>query len=210
MNLNKRLSSGLLHWYKSTDRLRFTMDNMNEGCMIIDSQWTYLYVNESAARHGHQKREKLIGRTMMEMYPGMEETEVFANYWRAMIDHIPLRFESAFTFPDGITNWFEFSVEPVPEGIFVLSIDITERKRLTEKLERNHRELLTFYRLSEIFLSSRSLEELYDDIVDEICAATGFPIAGIGIYDENNNRIIIRGQRSRADPIRSPDFGNSN
>jgi PAS domain-containing protein len=37
-------------------------------------------------------------------------------------------------FLDGTTNWYEFIVNPVPEGIFVLSLDITDRKRVLEAL----------------------------------------------------------------------------
>jgi PAS domain S-box-containing protein len=181
---------------KSEERLRFIMDNMSEGCMILGFDWTYLYVNASAARQGHGKREELIGRTMLEMYPGVERSEVFAGYRRSMTERTPLRFESAFTFADGMTNWFEFSVDPVPEGIFVLTVDVTERRRSLEELDRRNRELLTFHKISEIVLSTRSLEQSYDDIVDEICAATGFPIAGIGIYDETRRMILLRGLRT--------------
>jgi PAS domain S-box-containing protein len=180
----------------SEERLRFIMDNMSEGCMILGFDWTYLYVNDSAARQGHGQRDKLIGRTMLEMYPGVERSSVFEGYRRTMLDRTPLRFESAFTFADGTTNWFEFSVDPVPEGIFVLTVDITERRRSLEELDRRNRELLTFHKISEIVLSPRSLEESYDAIVDEICAATGFPIAGIGIYDQARQMIILRGLRT--------------
>jgi PAS domain S-box-containing protein len=114
---------------KAEERVRRTLDNMLEGCMIIGFDWTYLYVNDVAALHGHQNRENLTGRTMLEMYPGIEKSPVFAAYRRCMKERVHLRFESEFTFADGITGWYEFSVEPVPEGIFVLSLDITERKK---------------------------------------------------------------------------------
>ncbi len=180
----------------SIERLRFTMDNMSEGCMIIDHQWKYLYVNDSAAQHGRFKREDLIGRTMLEMYPGIEKSGVFANYQRSMQKRIPLRFELDFTFSDGVTNWYEFSVQPVPEGIFVLSVDITERRQMIGALEQRHRELLTFFKLSEIVLSTNTLDESFNKIVDEICTATDFPMAGIGIYDETRRVISLRGLRN--------------
>ncbi len=82
----------------------------------------------------------------------------------------------------------------------------TGRDQLADQLQRNQRELLTFYRLSEIFLFSRSLEEAYNDIADEICAATEFPIASIGIYREAERKIVIRGQRSRPGGTSRPAF----
>ncbi len=112
-------------------------DHLLEGCMIIGRDWTYLYVNEIAARHGHQKPENLLGRTMLEIYPGVEHTPVFASYRRCMEERTPQRFESSFTFQDGTTDWYLFSVQPVPEGIFVLSLDISESKRVELKLQRH-------------------------------------------------------------------------
>ena len=32
------------------------------------------------------------------------------------------------------TRWFDLRIEPVPEGVFILSLDITERKKAEEEL----------------------------------------------------------------------------
>lgn len=113
----------------SRERYRNILDNMIEGCMVIGFDWTYLYVNEAAARHGYQERQNLIGRNMLSVYPGVEKSAVFARYKLCMDERIPQTFESSYTFADGTTNWYEFRVSPVPEGIFVLSLDITDRIR---------------------------------------------------------------------------------
>jgi PAS domain S-box-containing protein len=114
---------------RSSERTWQTLDNMMEGCMVIAFDWTYLYVNDVAARQALQKRENLIGRTMLEMYPGVEQSDVFARYRRTMQERINQRFEQFYTFADGTTKWYSFSVEPVPEGIFVLTLETTEQKR---------------------------------------------------------------------------------
>ena len=66
-----------------------TLDRMLEGCQIIDFDWCYLYVNDAVARHGHRSREELLGHTMMEMYPGIEDTEMFAALRRCMEKRTP-------------------------------------------------------------------------------------------------------------------------
>lgn len=111
---------------RSEERFRRTLDGMLEGCMIVGFDWTYLYVNEAAAGHGRRRREELAGRRLTEQYPGVEETEVFRRYRRCMAERAPDHFDSEFRFPDGSASWFELLVTPVPEGIFVLSLDITE------------------------------------------------------------------------------------
>ncbi len=124
---------------KAETYARRTLDNVFIGCMIIGFDWTYLYVNDVAAQHGHQNREKLIGRTMLEMYPGVEKSAIFEAYRRCIEERVHQRLESEYTFPDGTANWYELSIDPVPEGIFVLSLDITERKRAEEDLKAAHK-----------------------------------------------------------------------
>jgi|GEM_PF-649995 len=131
---------------KSQYRFRNTLDNMIEGCMFIGFDWTYLYLNDTAAQHGHGNRDDLLGHTMQEMYPGIENSEIFMRYQKCMIDGVSQRFESSFTFADGTTNWYEFSVQPVPEGIFVLSIDISNRKKAEDTIRKSkerYKQLLT-------------------------------------------------------------------
>ncbi len=71
--------------------------------------------------------------------------------------------------------------------------DITRRLHGRETLLRQNRELLTFHRLSQIVLSPRTLEESYVDIVKEIRAATGFPIAAIAIPDDPLRKVVFHG-----------------
>ena len=114
---------------KSEERYRQTLDHMMEGCQIIGFDWRYLYVNDAVAAQGRKSRDELIGRTMMEVYPGIEQTEVFDVLRRSMVEPIPQRIESEFTYEDGTTGWFDLSIQPAPEGIFILSNDISGRKR---------------------------------------------------------------------------------
>ena len=113
----------------SERRFRETLDDMQEGCQIIGFDWRYLYVNESVARHGRRRAEELLGRTMMEAYPGIEQSPVFAALRRCMEERITQRLENEFVYEDGTSAWFDLTVHPSAEGIFVTSYEITGRKR---------------------------------------------------------------------------------
>ncbi|MBI5928304.1 MAG: PAS domain S-box protein [Chloroflexi bacterium] len=121
----------------SEDRYHRTLDIMLEGCQIIGFDWRYLYVNDMAARHGRHTKDELLGYTMMERYPGIEKTQMFNILQRCMEERSIERIENPFAYPDGTSAWFELRVQPVPEGIFILSLDITERKQVEETLRRS-------------------------------------------------------------------------
>jgi PAS domain S-box-containing protein len=110
-------------------RHRTTLDNMLEGCQIIGFDWRYIYVNDAVARQGRKKPEELLHRTMMEAYPGIENTDMFRVLQRCMEERLRDSMENEFTFPDGAVGWFELRIQPVPEGLFILSLDITRRKQ---------------------------------------------------------------------------------
>lgn len=71
---------------------------------------------------------------MMERYPGIEKTALFGAMQRCMKDRVAQHFENEFVYPDGSKANFELSIQPVPEGVFVLSVDITERKIIESQL----------------------------------------------------------------------------
>lgn len=125
----------------SEERYQHTLDNMLEGAQVIGFDWRYLYVNNAVARQGRKAKEDLLGHTMMEAYPGIENTDMFAVLQRCMDERVPHLIENKFDFPNGSTSWFELSVQPVDEGIFILTIDITERKRTEQEFRRLNEEL---------------------------------------------------------------------
>ncbi len=110
------------------EQVKNTLDSLLEGFQIIAHDWTYLYVNPAAAHHGRRSPVELHGRRMLEVYPGIEDTPLFAVLKRCMMERNATSLENLFTFPDHTTRWFEIRVEPVPEGICVHSVDIQDRK----------------------------------------------------------------------------------
>jgi PAS domain S-box-containing protein len=122
---------------------RFLLENMHEGIQVIGFDWRYLFVNSSVVQQSMYSNKELLGYTLMENYPGIENTELFRVLRRCMKERTSQIFENEFTSPNGTKGWFELSIQPVPEGLFILTMDITERK----KAEQARKE-------SELFISS--------------------------------------------------------
>ena len=123
------------------DILYSTLDHMLEGVQIIGFDGKYIYVNAAMARHGKYTEDEFIGCTILDKYPGIEQSDVYLAYQRCMADRVSIQLETKFTFPDSSEGWFELSFQPVPEGIVILSIDITERKKNEEKIQKLNEDL---------------------------------------------------------------------
>jgi len=113
-----------------------TLESMLEGCQLIGFDWRYRYLNPAAVRQHRGQSQPLVGRTVMQAYPGIEATPVFAMLRRCMEQRTPQHSEIEFTFPDGTRTWFDLNVQAAPEGVAVFSVDITERKRVEEVRQR--------------------------------------------------------------------------
>ncbi len=185
---------------KANIRFRNTLDNMLEGVQIIGFDWRYIYVNDSLVMHAKYSKEELLGSTVMEKYPGIEKTEIFKVYQRCFNERTSIHLENEFIFPDGSKGWFKFSFEPVPEGIFILSMDITEQKKaeqqigeLNASLEQKVKE-----RTAQFDAVSRELEAFSYSISHELRA----PLRAINgyakileedyhsLFDENAKRLL--------------------
>jgi PAS domain S-box-containing protein len=172
-------------------RLRQTLDNMVEGCQIIDYDWRYLYVNDAAVAHGRSTKDRLLGKTMMDAYPGIENTEMFAALRRCMEERVATRLENEFTYPDGETGWFELSIEPAPEGILILSTDITARKRAEESLRRTALALRTLISCSHAVVRATDWDELLREVCRVIVEVAGYRLAWIGLAQEDEETTVL-------------------
>lgn len=114
--------------------LETVLDQILEGFQVIDKDWKYLYVNEVVAKQGKKTKEELIGKTMMEAYPGIEKTPLFMQLQKAMKDKVSIEMENEFKFPDSTQGWFKLLIHPWENGIMIFSLDITELKIAQQEL----------------------------------------------------------------------------
>jgi PAS domain S-box-containing protein len=119
----------------SEQQIRLAIDHLREGVQLIDRQWRYVYVNAAAAEHGRSTPERLIGCTMMECYPGIEATDLFRALERVMQTGRAETFSNVFRYATGEERWFDIVIDPVPDGICVLSMDVTEHRAALERHE---------------------------------------------------------------------------
>jgi len=147
-------------------RFLYPFDNLLEGVQIIGFDWKYIYVNKAMTKHGRYSRDEFLGYTVMEKYPGIEQTEIYKVYQRCFKERVSIQLENMFIFPDKTTGWFELSFEPVPEGIFIMSVDISERKKTAEKLAQGES------RFKVLFENNEGIITLIDEKLNTVFRST--------------------------------------
>lgn len=112
------------------------LENLQEGLQLISRDWRYLYLNPTALMHSQSNYESLIGHTMMECFPGIENTALFTKLQYVMEQQVPVQMENHFHYPNGKSGWFELRIQPSIDGLVILSVDITLRKIEEERRNR--------------------------------------------------------------------------
>jgi two-component system cell cycle sensor histidine kinase/response regulator CckA len=135
---------------ESEGRLQRTIDNMMEGYTILGHDLRYLYVNRVAAQQARLEKEQLLGRTPMELYPNFEASGMYALLQRCIHERAPVQVEEELTLADGHKVHFEVNVQPTPEGLAILSIDTTERRRAAEARESLEEQLRQSQRMDAV------------------------------------------------------------
>lgn len=125
--LESRIAEVRADLARSEAGLRQSLDGLLEGCALIDFDFRYIYTNPASAQQGRTTVDKMIGRTFFEVYPGSEDSALIAAMRQTLEQRVPQEVELEFTFPDGSSGWFELHIQPVPEGLFALSFETTER-----------------------------------------------------------------------------------
>ncbi len=115
------------------------LDGLLEGCQLLSPDLRYLYLNEAALKHARRPAEELLGRTMTEAYPGIEQTELYRTLRGCLEQRTTARLENEFRYPDGRVSWFEIAIHPDPEGLVILSYETTAAREASARLAEAQR-----------------------------------------------------------------------
>jgi len=158
------------------------MDHLVEGSQIIGRDYTYLYLNDSAVRHAKLPREALIGRRMADVYPGIDATPMFALLKACMERGESAEMDNAFSYPDGTTGFFQLRFEPVPEGVWILSTDVTDKRRAEARIVHLNAVLRGIRSVNRLITRERDPDALLQGTCELLVSSRGFNAAIISVH----------------------------
>jgi PAS domain S-box-containing protein len=156
-------------------------DDLIEGCQIIGFDWRYIYLNKTAEIHNRRPNSELLGQLYTDMWPGIENTYVYKVMKWCLEDRIPKKIENHFIYPDNVEAWFFLSIQPVPQGILILSMDITESKTAEQSLIESEKKFKSVFEASNVG-KSITMPTGEINVNKAFCDLTGYS------FDELKNR----------------------
>jgi PAS domain S-box-containing protein len=123
---------------KARQRIEAILRSIADGFTVIGRDERISYINEAGTAFLQKKPEDLVGRNILQVFPGGKGTVFESNFRRAMRERRTISFEAFFP---PLKSWFECRCYPEAEGISVFFSDKTEEKAREEDLARQ-RELL--------------------------------------------------------------------
>jgi PAS domain S-box-containing protein len=139
--LQQRVAEKTKEVIEKEEKYRFLLQNMQEGILVIGHDWKYIFANSSIIDKSIYSSDDLMGYTIMEKHPGIETKEIFKTLKHCMEQRQAQVVEYQYAFSEGSKGWLQMSIQPVPEGLLILSTDITDRKKASKEIELVNKKL---------------------------------------------------------------------
>ena len=74
--------------HESEKQIRNILESINDGFFALDVNWRFTYVNRAAETLLDRTANDLIGQSIWDAYPGLDNSEFEQLYWRVMRDRV--------------------------------------------------------------------------------------------------------------------------
>lgn len=114
------------------------LESISDAFTALDSNFRFIYVNQSAANRFHQKAGDLLGKVIWEALPELKDELFFSELTTCMNKQLQKSFEQ---FDVASNRWVLHAVYPSSEGITIYTKDITTRKLQEAEMQKANDEL---------------------------------------------------------------------
>jgi PAS domain S-box-containing protein len=130
VNIDEKIKAEMIVKEKSAE-LENILDSITDGFYALNSRWEVTFINKAAEQALSCTREEVTGKNLWDFFPRSREGRFYAEYERAMTEKVSVHFEELYA-PLGV--WGSMNVYPTKDGIAVYFVDITEQKKIQEKI----------------------------------------------------------------------------
>ena len=172
--------------------LRTLIDNLPDAIYVKDTASRFLVANTTLTRlMGAASPDELLGKTDFDFYPQNLAVQFFADEQNVIRTGQPLinREEPLMDMATGRQGWLSTAKVPLRDGqgqivgLVGIGRDITERRQLEERLNAIHA-------LGQKLVLTRDMTEIAQLVTDAARQVLRFPVCGLWLVDEEQNRLV--------------------
>ncbi|MBM4137650.1 MAG: PAS domain S-box protein [Nitrospira sp.] len=116
---------------EAKEKINNIIESISDAFVSLDTDWRYTYVNKKAGEIFGRRPEDLIGKHIWTEFPEGIDQPFYKAYYKAVEEQKFVQIEEYYPPYD---RWFENRIHPSKEGLSIFFTDITERKRVEEKM----------------------------------------------------------------------------
>ncbi|MDO6391415.1 PAS domain S-box protein [Pontibacter sp. BT731] len=115
-------------------QLHQIMERLPQSFYSLDREWRYTYVNNFYCRYLGVSKKELLGKNIWHMFPGAVNTDFYKTCLQVAQTGIPATAEAKSLYQNDTT--IHLQIYPTGEDISVHFVDITEKKKEQDQLEK--------------------------------------------------------------------------
>ena len=178
-------------------RFRELFDNMGAGVAVYEAEnleagdFVFVDFNRAAQRIEKIGKDQVIGRSLLEVFPGAKEfglPAVLQRVWRTgRPEHLPV----ALYKDNRLSGWLENYVYKLPTGELVAIFDdVTARKQAENNLAIESATNGAVARISRMIISSDSLKDISTALLEELLVLTESKYGIIDLVDPKTDNLL--------------------
>lgn len=178
-------------------RFRELFNNMSSGVAVYEakdlgaSDFIFVDFNRAAERSEKIRKDQVIGRSLLEIFPGAREfglLTVLQRVWQTgKPEHHPISMYK----DNRLTGWRDNFLYKLPSGeVVAIFEDVTAKKQAESKLALESSMNRAVARISRMIISSDSLEDISVALLEEVLALTGSKYGIIDLVDPQTNNLM--------------------
>ncbi|MDB6063583.1 MAG: sensor histidine kinase/response regulator hybrid protein [Verrucomicrobiaceae bacterium] len=105
-------------------QLETTLENITDAFFTLDHDWRFTYLNKRAEQLVQRSRQSLLGENLVEQFEGIQATNFYSEYQRAIDTDETVSFVDYYP---PLDSWFDVTAYPTPDGLAVYFRKVNDR-----------------------------------------------------------------------------------